>query len=94
MELKEGIYDIPYNCTAIYTKRQVVVKLKRPKPTVLTCRNCKHQQYGKKVKMGQYWNSFYCDVSPKTIGGVAGYYYNANNSKRACEKFEPKEANQ
>lgn len=91
MELKEGTYDIPENCTAVYTNRQVVVKEKRPKSTVLTCRDCKHQQFGKKSMRGQYWNSFYCDASPKTIGGVAGYYYSAGSSKKACEKFEPKE---
>ena len=91
MKLEEGIYDIPDNCTAVYANRQVIIKQKRPKSTILTCRNCKHQQYGRKSMQNQWWDSFYCDISPKIIAGKAGYYYNANPSKKACEKFEQKE---
>lgn len=91
MILQEGIYEIPDNCTALYRKRKVIVKQKWQRPEVLTCRLCKHQKLGRKCMRQQFWDSFYCELSPKTIGGENKYFYNANSSKRACEKFERKE---
>ena len=91
MLLKEGIYEIPDNCTVVYSKQKIIVKLKKQSPEILTCKYCKHQKLGKKCMRQQWWDSFYCEVSPKVIGGVEGYFYSANSSKKACEKFERKE---
>ena len=91
MLLKEGIYEIPDNCTAVYSERKVIVKSKKRKSDILTCRYCKHQKLGRKCMQQQWWDSFYCEVSPKVIGGMEGYFYSANSCKKACEKFERKE---
>ena len=88
MILHEGIYEIPDNCTAVYSKRKVIVKQKAQRPEKLVCRLCEHQKLGRKCMRNQWWDSYYCEVSPKSIGGEEKYFYNACPSKRACEKFE------
>ena len=90
MELQEGTYDIPANCTVVYVKRQVIVKPMK-EHTALHCRDCKHMKLGRKSMSHQWWDSFYCELSPKVINGVAGYYYSANPGKIACDKIEQKE---
>ena len=91
MILQEGIYEIPDNCTAVYSKRKVIVKQKTQRPEKSVCRLCIHQKLGRKCMRNQWWDSYYCEVSPKSIGGEEKYFYNACPSKRACEKFERKE---
>ena len=92
MKLEAGIYEIPDDCTAVYSKRKVIVKRMKDadKPKVLHCSDCIHQKWGKLTMRNQYWDSPYCECKPKTIHGKDGYYYNAGSYNKACEMFEPK----
>ena len=93
MKLEEGIYEIPDDCTALYSKRKVIVKKKtRQNNAVLRCEHCIHQKWGRLTMKNQWWESPYCEKKPKTIRGKEGYFYNACSSNKACEMFEPKES--
>ena len=95
MKLEAGIYEIPDDCTAVYSKRKVIVKKKldADKPRVFHCADCVHQKWGRLSMKNQWWDSPYCEVKPKTIGGKEDYFYNACSSNKACEMFKPKEQN-
>ena len=88
--LQEGTYSIPDDCTAVYVDRKVVVKKKIVRPIKPHCSDCIHQKLGKKTMRNQWWDSYYCDAKPKIINGQEGYFYNAQSSKVACVKYEPK----
>ncbi len=92
MKLEEGIYEIPDDCTAVYSKRKVIVKkmLDADKPKFFHCADCIHQKWGKLTMRNQFWDSPYCEKMPKFIEGKGGYFYNAYSSKKACEMFEKK----
>lgn len=94
MKLEEGIYEIPDDCTAVYSKRKVIVKkmLDADKLNVMRCGDCIHQKWGRLTMRNQWWDSPYCEKKPKIIEGKGGYFYNANSSKKACEMFEKKES--
>lgn len=95
-QLKEGTYTLPPELKAIVRGgNSVVVMRRKPRPVeanVMRCRDCKHQQCGKKTFRSQTVPNKYCDARPKVIGGRAEYNYAAPDSKVACYKFEPKES--
>ena len=92
MKLEEGIYEIPDDCTAVYSKRKVIVKkmLDADKPKFFHCADCIHQKWGRLTMRNQWYDSPYCEKRPKFIEGKGGYFYNAYSSKKACEMFEKK----
>ena len=91
MTLLEGIYDIPDDCTVYIQKRKVIIQKKKLRGASQHCRDCIHQIMGRKTLLAQYYTSPYCELKPKVIHGRAGYFYNAQDTKKACEKFEPKQ---
>ena len=87
--LQPGSYSIPENCTFKYLNRKIVVVPKKTKDTsVLRCGTCKHIQTGRKCCKEQYWDTQYCDLKPKTIGGKTEYFYHVSPSTKACDKYE------
>lgn len=88
-ELKPGTYAIPENCTFKYSNRQIIVVPKKIKDTnILRCGTCKYIKTGNKCLKDQYWETQYCELKPKTIGGKTEYFYHVSPSAKACEKYE------
>ena len=87
--LQPGSYAIPENCTFKYLNRKIVVIPKKTKDTsVLRCGTCKHIHTGNKCCKDQFWETQYCDLKPKTIGGKTEYFYHVSPSTKACDKYE------
>ena len=88
-ELQPGTYVIPENCTFKYANRQIIVVPKKTKDTsILRCGTCKHMLTGKKCCKNQVWDTQYCELRPKTIGGKTEYFYHVCPSTKACDKYE------
>ena len=88
-KLQPGTYAIPEDCTFKYANRQIIVVPKKVKDTsVLRCGTCKYIKTGNKCCKGQYWETQYCELKPKTIGGKAEYFYHVSPSAKACGKYE------
>lgn len=89
MKLEIGTYEIPDDCTCIYSKRKVIVKKKRkiPEPNVKHCRDCIHQKIGRKTLKNQWYDSAYCEKRQKP---GTGCYYCAPDIRIACYMFEEK----
>lgn len=88
-KLQPGTYVIPEDCTFKYANRQIIVVPKKVKDTsVLRCGTCKYIKTGNKCCKGQYWETQYCELKPKTIGGKAEYFYHVSPSTKACDKYE------
>ena len=87
--LRPGTYVIPENCTFRYANRRIMVASKKTKDTsVLRCGTCKHMLTGKKCVQNQFYDTEYCDLKPKTIGGKTEYFYHVSPSAKACDKYE------
>lgn len=92
IELQPGTYAIPENCTFKYANRQIIVVPKKAKDTsVLRCATCKHMLTGTKCMLNQNWETQYCELKPKTIGGKTGYFYHVSPSTKACNQHEERE---
>jgi len=95
MILTEGTYYIADDCKAYYRNRALTVfkmtKEQLEKARIRRCRDCKHQKVGKLCMRSQRWETPYCELKPKIIEGEAKYFYNAPDTRAACEKFEEKE---
>ena len=90
-ELQPGTYAIPENCTFKYANRQIIVVPKKAKDTsILRCATCVHMLTGKKCTQNQFWDTEYCELKPKTIGGKTEYFYHVSPSAKACDQHEPK----
>lgn len=88
-ELQPGTYAIPEDCTFKYANRQIIVVPKKTKDTsVLRCATCKYMLTGKACMQNQFWDSTYCELRPKTIGGKTGYFYHVSPSTKACDQHE------
>ena len=90
MVLEPGTYEIPDDCTAAYKNRELIIKKKKRiiLEDVKHCKDCIHQQIGRKLFKNQYWDSAFCDIRPKP--NTDGRFYCAPNSRIACYKFDPK----
>ncbi len=91
MKLEEGIYEIQEDCTVYVRQRKVIIQKMKVRGACNHCKDCIHQIMGRKTMMNQFYNSPYCELKPKVIHGREGYFYNAQGTKKACEKFEPKQ---
>lgn len=93
-ELRDGIYKIPEGHKVLWLKDkkiQVVPYTNLSKPFYNRCKDCKHLKIGKKSMRNQFWDSTYCELLPKSIGGKQDYFYARNPSHIACNNnFEPK----
>lgn len=88
-ELQPGTYAIPEDCTFKYANRQIIVVPKKTKDTsVRRCATCAHIRTGKKCCKDQFWDTQYCVLKPKTIGGKTEYFYHVSPSTKACAQYE------
>ena len=88
-ELQPGTYAIPENCTFKYANRQIIVVPKKIKDTsVRRCGTCAYIRTGKKCCKDQFWDTQYCVLKPKTIGGKTEYFYHVSPSTKACDQYE------
>ena len=82
-ELQPGTYAIPEDCTFKYANRQIIVVPKKTKDTsIRRCGTCAHIRTGKKCCKDQFWDTQYCVLKPKTIGGKTEYFYHVTNTKK------------
>ena len=89
IELQPGTYAIPEDCTFKYANRQIIVVPKKVKDTsVRRCGTCKRICIGKKCIRNQSYDTEYCELKPKTIGGKTGYFYHVSPSTKACDLYE------
>ena len=87
--LQPGTYAIPENCTFKYANRKIIIVPKKIKDAgILRCGTCKHIKTGNKCCKSQYWDTQYCELRPKTIGGKTEYFYHVSPSTKACDKYE------
>ena len=87
--LQPGTYAIPESCTFRYANRKIMVVPKKTKDTsILRCGTCKYIKTGNKCCKDQYWETQYCELKPKTIGGKTEYFYHVSPSTKACDKYE------
>ena len=105
-EIDQWLFDsfgiIPGACASTenlkYTTARMVAEALWPKPKnqhaqpkINRCRDCEHRKVGRCSLRDQWWESSYCELKPKTIGGVSGFFYSVQDSKVACENFKEKE---
>lgn len=105
-EIDQWLFDsfgiIPGACASTenlrYTTARVVAEALWPKPKnqseqpkIKRCRDCEHRKVGKCSMRNQWWESLYCELKPKTIGGVSGFFYSTKDSTPACENFKERE---
>ena len=105
-EIDQWLFDsfgiLPGCCSSIesvrHTTARMVAEALWPKPQkqlaqpkVKRCRDCGHRKIGKCCMRNQWWESSYCELKPKTIGGMSGFFYSVQDSKVACENFEEQE---
>lgn len=98
-QLQIGSYAIPPDCTAKVVKGMLLIRKKRNIPEQIPrCRDCAHYGQGKSM-YHQHYLSNVCFIRPKTNGLLNGYpesartqqrYYSSLPSRKACEKFQPK----
>lgn len=87
--LRPGTYAIPEDCTFKYANRQIIIVPKKTKDTsILRCATCKHIRIGRKCCKDQFWDTQYCLLKPKTIGGKTEYFYHVSPSTKACDQYE------
>ena len=87
--LQPGTYAIPESCTFRYANRKIMVVPKKTKDTsILRCGTCKYIKTGNKCCKDQFWETQYCELKPKTIGGKTEYFYHVSPSTKACDKYE------
>ena len=106
-EIDQWLFDsfgiIPGACASTenlrYTTARMVAEAlwpkkeeeKRAQPKINRCRDCEHRKVGKCSMRNQWWESLYCELKPKTIGGVSGFFYSTKDSTPACKNFKERE---
>lgn len=89
MELQEGEYFIPDDCTAKFVGRTLLVykrKSNKLSPTDYRCKDCKHRVKGN-VFRNLFYDTMVCDLRPKPESGL---FFHASYYGKPCEKFEKK----